>query len=151
MWACLLAIITSSVGHKTNHTTLWSPYQYQQQQQQCPLRTLSFYMQHYCHRLDTGFGTLYRSLFSMLDVPSFLYFFSLYFFRLPAERIKYDHLYNGRDSNPLCDIHVSTNTYVGSWWCCVWFKGGAFGTFILEYIFVMLWPLSNAKCMTFSV
>lgn len=29
MWACPLAIITSSVGHKTNHTTLWSPQQYQ--------------------------------------------------------------------------------------------------------------------------
>lgn len=27
MWACPLAIITSSVGYKTNHTTLWSPRQ----------------------------------------------------------------------------------------------------------------------------
>jgi len=35
-WACLLAIITSSVGHKTNHASLWSPYLH------CPLRNFIF-------------------------------------------------------------------------------------------------------------
>lgn len=114
MWACPLAIITSSVGHKTNHTTLWSPRQARIRIRMkrggggvVPLMSTANFIFLYAALLpQIRHGICCTSCVSTchsyLLHAAFLLCLCIFFvllLRLPAERIKYEHLYNGQDSS----------------------------------------------------